>query len=220
MTISYVNLGDQLVNVRQICPQAPIPTVCRAYSRALREWCQQTWWLRLSVGGQTQVTTRDYSLGSDDNLDISAIRAMSVMQLDGTICGMEASDSTQWNLNLKPTIPRRYCYVPEGKFAVDPEPDAVYNLTVSVVVMPKERATQTAQIPVDPLIKYSNDIEAGALAYLMSMPGQPWSNAGQALLYDKKFQAAIANGKAEVQRAFNQGSMRARPRPFGTLYGA
>ncbi len=218
MTIdNLVNLGDQLINVRQLCRHAPIPTVCRAYSRALREWCQQTWWLRTTLGGQTQATNRTYVLGDDDNFNVSAIRAMSVTLADGTVLPVGASDSSQWNMNLPPSVPRRYCYVPENGFALDPIPDAVYDLTISLVVIPKESALQTAQIPADPLVKYSNDIEAGALAYLQEMTGETWANPQQAVLNAKRFQSAIANGKAEVQRAFNGGSMRARPRPFGTL---
>jgi hypothetical protein len=214
--VNFVALDDQLTNIAQIVRKAPKITLRRAYSRALREWCQQTQWLRITVPGSTTANVETYGLGTDPGLDIIAIRAVSLTQVVGTTpqtFGLWPTDSSQWNLNLTPATPRRYCYVPEGSFALNPTPDAVYTLSLSVIVTPKETAS-AAQIPGDPLIKYSNDIEAGALAYLLALPGQPWTDAGAAARYGRDFASGIANGKAEVQRSYNTGSQRARPRPF------
>lgn len=219
MSIATVNLGDQLVNVRQKCRKAPIPMVCRAYSRALREWCQQTWWLRLTLAGTATIGQRNYTLGTDTILDISGVRAMSITQTmpdNSTFTqGLDATDSSQWNMNLPNGLPLRYCYLPEGGFALDPIPDQAYGLTISMIVIPKESTDPTFQIPAEPLVKYSNDIEDGALGYLLEVPGTAWANPQQAALCARRFQSAISNGKAEVQRAFNSGSVRARYRPFG-----
>lgn len=222
--MNFVSVDTALANVRQMCRKAPTITLRRAYTRALREWCQQTQWLRTTVTGSTIITPmpqRTYTLGSDDNLDIIAIRAMSLTRTftNGAtqVWGLSASDSSQWDPNLTPSQPLRYCYVPEGRFSLDPVPDAVYSLTVSLIVTPKESMQAGAQIPTDPLVKYSNDIEAGALAYLQAMKGEPWFDPGAAGANQKAFEAAINNGKAEVQRAFNTGSQRVRPAPFGIV---
>lgn len=214
--MNLVSIDDQLVNVAQIVRKAPKITLRRAYMRAFREWCQQTQWLRISIDGVTEANTKIYGLGTDPNLDIMGIRAMSAVQ-NGTTFGVGPGDSTQWNPNLTPGFPRQYCYVPEGSFALQPTPNAVYTLTISAIVAPKETASQ---IPADPLVKYSNDIEAGALGYLLAIPGQPWTDENAAQRYMRDFQMGIANGKAEVQRSYNTGSQRARPRPFivGTRY--
>jgi hypothetical protein len=220
MSLNLAALDDQLTNVRQLCRKAPLPTVRRAYTRMMREWCQQTQWLRLNLGGETLVDQRTYTLGTDDNLDIMGIRAMSVTvtNSDGTTTAfpVQASDSTLWNPNFPSQRPLRYCYLAEGGFALDPAPDQAYTLTMTLIVAPKESAAATAQVPTDPLIKYSNDFEAGALSYLLAMRGEPWFDLQQAMAYKKDFSSAIANGKTEAQRAYNTGSMRARPRPFGT----
>lgn len=223
--MNLVSVDTAITNVRQMCRKAPTIVVRRAYTRALREWCQQTQWLRTTVTGSTIVTpnpVKVYNLGSDDNLDAIGIRAMSLTQtLNGRdqVFGLDPSDSTQWNPNLTPSRPLRYCYVPEGRFAVDPTPDAAYLLTITLIVMPKESMAPGALVPSDPLVKYSNDIEAGALAYLQAMKGEPWFDPGAAGANEKFFEAAINNGKAEVQRAFNTGSQRVRPRPFITSPG-
>lgn len=214
--MNLVALDDQLANIAQIVRKAPKITLRRAYTRALREWCQQTQWLRVTVPGSTTANVEDYGLGTDPNLDIIAIRAVSLTQAIGTTpqtYGLRPSDSTQWNPNATPAAPQQYCYVPEGRFALYPTPDAVYTLSIGLIITPKETAA-AAQIPGDPLVKYSNDIEAGALAYLLAIPGQPWTDAAAAARYGRDFASAISNGKAEVQRAYNTGSQRVRPRPF------
>jgi hypothetical protein len=210
--VNFVSVNDQLVNIAQIVRKAPNITLRRAYVRAMREWCQQTQWLRMTVLGATMASIKDYSLGTDANLDLIGIRAMSGVQ-NGTTWGMSPTDSSQWNPNSTPAFPRQYCYVPEGNFALEPTPDQVYTLTISVIVTPKETATQ---VPADPLVKYSNDIESGALAYLLNIPGQPWTDEAAAARYMREFTSGIANGKAEVQRSYNTGSQRVRPRPFLT----
>ncbi len=215
--MDFVNVNDQLTNIAQVARRCPGPTLRRAYTRALREWCQQTQWLRLSLPGQTVVNVPVYNMGNDVNLDIVGLRAVSLTQVIGThsqTYGLDASDSSTWNGNLPPGLPRRYQYVPEGKVALDPAPDKVYTFVMSMILIPKESMAVDAQVPAAPLVKYSNDIESGALAYLLAIPGQPWSNPSMAAQYARDFKAAISNGKAEVQRAYNTGSMRVRPNPF------
>jgi len=215
--MDFVNVNDQLTNIAQIARRCPGPTLRRAYTRALREWCQQTQWLRVSLPGVTTANEPLYNLGTDLNLDIVGLRAVSLTQVIGTtpsVRGLAPSDSTTWNPNMPAGVPRRYAYIPEGQVALNPTPDAVYTFNLSMIVVPKESMALTAQAPATPLIKYSNDIESGALAYLLAIPGQPWSNPAMAAQYARDFKAAISNGKAEAQRAYNTGSQRVRAGPF------
>ena len=108
-------------------------------------------------------------------------------------------------------MPVRYQYLPEAQFAVDPLPNDAYSLLITLIVQPKEGATQ---IPAAPLLKYSNEIEAGALSYLLAVPGQPWSDRKEADKQAAVFRSGVSNGKAEAQRNFNVGSQRIRPRQF------
>ena len=212
--MNMVDTFDQLVNVAQVCRKCPTITLRRAYVRALREWCQQTQWLRTAVSGSTTADARQYSLGNDPYLDVIGVFAMQGSQSQSQ--GIQywpivPSDSGQWDPNMQPGMPVRFQYLPEAQFAVDPLPDAVYGLLITLIVQPKEGATQ---IPEAPLLKYSNEIEAGALSYLLAVPGQPWSNPGEAVAQGKAFRAGISNGKAEAQRNYNVGSQRVRPRQF------
>ena len=212
--MNMVDTFDHLVNVAQVCRKCPTITLRRAYVRALRDWCKQTQWLRTAVSGVTVANSRQYSLGNDPYLDVIGVFAMQGSQSQSQ--GIEywpivPSDSGQWDPNMQPGMPVRYQYLPEAQFAVDPLPDDAYDLLITLIVQPKEGATQ---IPAAPLLKYSNEIEAGALSYLLAVPGQPWSDPQGALLQGRVFRSGISNGKAEAQRNFNVGSQRVRPRQF------
>jgi hypothetical protein len=212
--VNYVAVEDQIVNIAQIIRRCPTITLTRAFGRAYRDWAMQTQYIRTPIAGVTVSGTRQYDLGSDPYLEIVGVLAIQGSQLVGSVIqywGLVTSDSTLWNPNVGVNRPVRYCYVPQAQIALDPVPNDVYDLLVSAIVQPKENA---AQIPEIGLTKYRTGIEAGALAYLHAVPGQPWSNPVQAEARRREFQSCVNNAKAEVQRGFNTGSVRARPRAF------
>lgn len=226
--MNFVSVNDQLINIAQICRNCPTPTLQRAYVRAMREWAQQTQWLRLNLPGALETGVQQYALGNDPQLDICGIYAMQGIQTPAGSSGSPPpgpqfwtiipSNSGQWNPNVQPSMPVAFQYIPEAQFSVFPIPQQDYGCTITLIVQPKEGAIN---IPASPLIKYSNEIEAGALSYLMEIGGQPWtSNPQKAMLdqakYAKKFQSGISNGKADAQRNYNVGSIRATPRMFVT----
>jgi hypothetical protein len=212
--MQLVDAFDQLANLAQICQKAPTISLRRAYVNAMRDWCQQSRWLRETVVGATAADVRLYSLGSDPYLDIVGVVAMQGSQsvTTGTqYWSIVQSDPTLWNPNSSSSQPMRYAYIPEGQFAVDPLPRRACDLAVTVVAQPREGAVR---IPEAPIAKYGSVFEAGALAYLLNIPGQKWSSPVLAQAYAREFRSGIANAKAEVQRGFNGGSLRARTRAF------
>ena len=215
--MTTVNVFDQLAPVALVVRRCPTPTLRRAYVKAMRDWCAETRWLRVQIPGATVAGQPIYSLGSDTYTEIIAIHAMS-----GTDTSASASDvfpifpgdSGGWNPNVQAGRPRQYAYVPEGQFALWQVPDKVYSLTVTAVIQPKD---EVAQIPSEPLKKYSSGIEAGALMHLLRIPGQPWTDQALASkVYEPIWNSCVSNGKAEAQRSFNSGSQRVKPRAFVT----
>ena len=212
--MNLVNVNDQLANVAQILRKCPTVTLRRAYVRALRDWCSQTQWLRMNVPGASQADVKHYTLGDDPQLEIVGIFAMKGSHV---IAGKTQSwpivptDSGDWFPDARPGRPTRYAYIPEGQFALNVTPDKTYDLLITVILQPKDDAVN---IPESPLLKYSNEIEAGALAYLFDISGQPWTSPINSVKYGKQFASGISNGKAEAQRKFNTGAQRARPRRF------
>lgn len=214
--MNFVNVFDQLPNIAQIVRRCPTITLSRAYVRAYREFCDQTRWLVVNIDGATEEDVAQYNLGSDPLLEILAVRAVqgTYTPPSGTAqsWGLAASDPTKWDANRQPAQPMVFTYVPHGQIALYPTPDKVYTLKVAAVVQPKSEAV--TQVPDQCLVQYSNEIEAGALGYLLAIPGQPWTNPVEALRFRKEFQSGIANGKAAVQRQFNMGSQRVRALPY------
>lgn len=217
--MDFVNVNNQLTNIAQICRKCPTPTLQRAYVRALREWCQQTQWLRLNLPGQLLQNVQQYALGNDPQLDICGIYAMQGSQTPNggsppagpQFWTIVPSNSGQWNPNVQPSMPVAFQYIAEAQFSVFPVPQQDYGCLITLIVQPKEGAIN---IPSSPLVKYSNEIEAGALAYLLDIDGMPWSNPLKAAARGKEFRSGISNGKAEAQRNYNVGSIRATPRTF------
>ncbi len=219
--MNLVNVNDYLVNIAQICRKCPTNTLRHAYMRAYREWSQQAQWLKVNIPGATVVNQAQYALGNDPNLDIIGIFAMQATFTPNggnpQTWGLGPTDSNTWSPNVPASPqPTQYQYVPEAQFAIWPTPSTVVDLVVTAIVTPKEGAVN---VPLAPLQKYSNDFEAGALEYLLMLPGMPWSNPAAATMYGRAFRSGISNGKAEAQRGYNTGPGRARPRQFVTPRG-
>lgn len=217
---TFVDVFDQLANVAQIVRGCPTVTLRRAYVTALRDWCAQTQWLRITAAGTTTAGQVLYDLGDDPYLEIIGLYAVGgsnpALQPPNS-WPLTMSNPANWNPLVSPGQPLRVAYTPEGQMALNPTPDGVYNMTYNAIVQPKEGAVQ---IPAQPLKKYSTYIEEGAMAYLLKMKDTPWYNPAEAVKSERRFGAGISNGKAEVQRNYNTGSQRANPRAFGVAWNA
>lgn len=214
--MNTVNVFDQLVNIAQIARKCPTITLSRAYVRAYRDFCSQTQWLTVQVTGAATPNVAEYSLGTDPYVDIIGIKGMQGQLVNGDgstqYWPINPANPAGFDPNYQPTLSGQYAYVPQSQFVLFPTPGTqVFSVLVSAIVTPKEGATQ---VPSAPLVTYSNEIEAGALAYLFDIPGMPWTSPVMAVKYGKIFAAGIANAKSEVQRNFNTGSQRALPRSF------
>lgn len=210
--MANVNIEDLIVDVAQVVRRCPTATLLQAYSRAAHDFFRQSRWWRVSVTGATVAGTQVYSLGSDPYSDIIGIRAMQGSFSTPVIYfPLSPSDPTTWNPSFENQQPLTYTYVPEGQFALFPIPDAVYNLLVTAQVAPKHGATVLDE---SLLPKWRQSLEAGALAYLLNIPRQPWTNPVEAARQATRFQAGIANAKADEQRQFNTGTQMAKKRPF------
>lgn len=212
--MNFVDTRDQLVNIAQIVRRCPTITLMRAFTKAYRDWAGQTQYIRQPIAGETTANVREYALGSDPYQDIVAVFAVQASILNGGTMQywpLVPSDPSYFNPNTNAQQPRRYAYIPQAQIALDPIPDVVYNLLVTVITQPKEGAIS---IPETALIKYRSGIESGALAYLHSIPGQPWSSPVLAEARRREFQSSVNNARAEVQRGFNTGSVRVQARAF------
>lgn len=206
-------LIDIIPDIAQVCRKAPNPTLIRALNRSAREFCKQTRWMRMSLQGQTVVGDTLYSMGSDQDLEIIGIKAMTAARQTGNTqpWPLHVSDPTAWVPGQQTSAPTRYAYVPEGQFSLNPAPDQVYDLVITIVVQPTLAANS---VPGQLLVRWDRVIKAGALAYLYDLPGEPWTDHTQAQLKQREFQSGVNNARADEQRNFQAGTQFARKRPF------
>lgn len=209
--MSTIPIIERIQDVEQIVRRCPTVTLVRAYARAARQLCVESRWLRVQASSTTVPGLQRYSLGNDPWLDILNLHAVEIGDA-GNISPLRVWDPRQWNPNNAPGRPAFYAYVPEAQFVLYPVPDKEYQITASIEVAPKAGATQLPDILFN---KWEQAMQDGALAYLLSIPGEPWSNPQMAMIYERRYRAAISNAKTDVQRLYQNGSLRARtPRIF------
>lgn len=219
--MNYVEVFPQLRNIAQIVRRCPTQTLRSAYVQALRDWCNQTHWLRKDI---TTAAVFDSGAEGAYLVPLAGQDAtyLEVVAIRGDIKGIDTAhnngefkvspaDPTGWNLAIDPGTPQRYAYRPHAHFDLHPTPDREYSYRITAVLQPKDNVLF---VPEAPLLKWSTVIEAGALAYLFTIPKQPWTDAREATAQMKIFQAGINNGKADAQRSHNTGSQRVAARRF------
>lgn len=206
--MALVHVLDVARDVAQVCKKCPNGTLQAAIIRAARKFLRESRWYTTALQGASAADVRAYAMGSDPYEEIIGIRAMSVTQANGNVLPVFVSDPSGWNPNGPNGLPRRYAYIPEGQFSLDPLPDAIYPLALTIVLIPKSGQNHIEERV---LSKWDQAIQAGALEYLLRL-NEPWRDIVEADKKLKVFQSAINNAKADEQRQYQRGSQRAMPR--------
>lgn len=215
-------VAQLLTGIAQKIRPCPTATLRYAYLRAVRDFCSQSRWYQADYELTLAAGQRTYPL-TPPVLSGQAATELEVVDLawighwiNSSLTGQDnwlplAKIEPTFNPNLVNDQPLRVAYTPEGEVAFDPIPDAAYPVKLKVAYQPTVDATD---IPDALLVKWTYGMEAGALAYLYALDGEPFANPTRALEEGAKFRAAIANAKANVAQGFQSGSRRANPRPF------
>jgi hypothetical protein len=212
--MATVPIMDLIAPAAMVARQTPEPVLIDAYRRAARQFCRQSRWLKVTVpGAPTEIDRQTYTLDGDPFHEVVGIRAASAQVAigDRKAWTLTPSDTTGWNPNELPGRPRRFAYVPEAQVALHPVPDAVYQLTLTLVLQPQRGATQVDEALT---FKWDEALIAGALANLLAIADMPWTNPAEAERYRRTFQAGINNARADDQRGHQAGTVIRTSRPF------
>jgi hypothetical protein len=200
--MAQIQVLDIMSEVAQICRGCPNTTLIQAYVSAARMFCNRSRWLRATISGATIVDQKGYSLGSDTYAEIIGISSIEIVETVDDTHPLTERDSSKWDKNDEHDVPEFYQYVPEGQFALHPLPDAIYTLAVGVILQPKSGVNSVDETLVT---SWDFTLQAGALAYLLKLPGLPWTDKAEAKVQQAAFDADCFAAHS-AQRGYNAGA--------------
>lgn len=201
--MAQVQVYSLLAPIAQVCRGCNNTTMIDAYVRAVRKLCNRSRWWQSSLIGATEADEPAYNLGSDTYSEIVGVSAASVLIATDDTRNLTERNSTLWDADEDAAAPEFYQYVPHGQIALHPTPDAAYTMTVGLILQPKINSNS---IDDSLLVKWSDDFIHGALAYLLALPGLPWTDLRKAAVQDDLFMRAINSAASDVQAGYNAGA--------------
>lgn len=214
-----VPLSSFYPEIYPFAPNLPDPTIDQALIRAARKLCSESWYvLRYEDVTTTPAdfTTSPptlnniYQLTDGVTLELVAIKNWMLLQPNGIWIPGAGALGPDIDPNLQPGIPRGLQLRPPNEVRIAPPPFAAYTFRVGCVVQPVIGASV---LPIELSRKYYRGVAAGALEWLLKIPGDS-QNMQMAGVYGAEFKSAISNAKADAQRGNTFGTLRVRPKPF------
>lgn len=206
MTAPISNLYTE---VRQHANQCPDVTINTAVVKCLREFCRQSWYLQELLPPIDIVANQaTYTLVPSTGFDIINVDTMKVSGYPYVAVSLQDIDDMPDN-----TAYMGYSFEPTNLLTLYPTPTSAMAaaLSVRITEMPQETATT---IPDTIYNYYKTDLVSGALAYILSMQKESWSNPSLAAAKEVEFRRGIYNAKMRRSRGFISRPASMRPRPF------
>lgn len=198
--MAQIQVFDLLAPIAQVCRGCNTTTMTEAVIHAARELCRRSGVYASTLIGATTIDVALYNLGSDVYAEVCDVRAASVTVTAGSdVRALERRSSALWGATDANDVPEFFAYVAEGQLAVHPAPDAVYGLTIALVLQPKRGANSIEE---SLAVKWEGAFRAGALAYLLRIPGMPWSSANEAQRCASEFERWVNRATASAERAY------------------
>lgn len=162
-----------------------------------------------TLSGQAYSLTRvtaTYNLGSDTYSEVVGIAAASIQESVNDSHPLTNRASDEWDKDDDVDVPELYAYLPNAQIALHPTPDAVYALTITLVLQPKFSASA---IDDSLLVKWREALNNGTLGYLLALtgPGIPWTDKKEAGTRMAMFQAAINEARSDALAGYNAGAL-------------
>jgi hypothetical protein len=216
-TAGLATPGTQLVSILAAdvaarIAEAPMAIVQLAYTRAAREFCRRSMWLKRNIATSTLTVGQPvYNFGTDATLEVIGIQAVQIQQQNATWIDLREGTQDSYDPNMSTDLPNWYSYVPEGMILYYPTPNYAYGTKVELIV---QTAIAATTIPNDLVTKFNTHIEEGALWHLYRMKKQPWSDMELAMDAERLFNEGIGIARSWKDKGNQKGSVRATPRPF------
>jgi hypothetical protein len=192
-------------------PNCPEPALISAIRNACIEFCNATQILTQDMDA-ISVVSNEAVYDIDAGAGVDVVKVLQPLYFKGkklesfSTLGVQAW--TDWQAHTAPEPTAFTCFKP-NEITLYPKPtaDADLALTGRIVLAPS-RASISADAGM--LSDYRVELAAGALAHILAIPDQPYTNLQLAAVYGHTFASAKANGAITVRSAFMNAPLRVR----------
>lgn len=204
-------VSDFFSRVLPYVPGCPEPTAAQALVDAAIVFCEDTMVVRNQLDTFSTVVGQDaYEL--DVPLQQQVSRVLTVF-VDDTPLPSWTAQGTPPSDDARNRPMAFYTTRSNSEFLLRlyPTPDKVYAVKVVAALRPTRTATQLED---DLSSLWSDAVISGALARLMAVPSQPFTNPGEAMRMQMNAIQLARRARTEGNVGHVRGSMRVTPRPF------
>jgi len=202
----YSDLLDDVLPSLAADPSDPVTEY--AIKRACIEFCSGSWiWKHLPDPIDVVAGENAYDLESPAGSDISAVMAAehNVVPLDPKNVEWLNREIPGWRTTRR--TPKYFTQVDTEQVILAGVPDAniASGLTLTLALQPSQSSTG---LPKWIATQYLYDLADGAISRLMLMPNKPWTDLQNGADRRAKFDAAIANARANAVSALGRAPTR------------
>lgn len=188
------DLSDFNQLIRIFVPGAPDNAIEFAVRESARRFCSLSWFVRRSISVTLVNGTSTYTLtAADSDEEVVGVHAV---ELDG-----QPLDATKPELVQQQSgTPKCFYFEPTNTLTLDPVPDANIAGEVASVRVAVQPTLSTTSVPDELVREYRQCIANGAIAWLMNVPKQPWSDPNMAQQMEQKYMAQVMRAKETALR--------------------
>lgn len=200
------DIEDLLPHVLPYAPGCAEPTAVQHLRDAAVRLCERTRCWRYIDSYETRGDEHEIICVPNDAslFEIEWARFNDTIELEPKI-----PEADTWHRDLGATQPRYITQV--SPTCVSLEPHAVGKLEISVFVKPDQTANQ---LPSFMFSQFARALGDGALATLLLLPNQPFTNPQMALVFENKFNAVLDRNFAFNLRGQQRARKRTKPNYF------
>lgn len=207
--IKYSDLLDDVLPSLAADPSDPVTE--HAIKRAVIEFCAGSWvWKHLPDPMDVTAGEAVYDLEPLPGTDVAMVMnvALDGYKLDPQAVDWLDSNNPGWRTTT--SAPKWFTQVDTEQLMLAPVPDATVagGLTATLALQPNQSSTG---FPAWIANQHMYALADGAIARLMLMPGKPWTDLQNGQDHRVKFEAAMANARANAVFGLGRASLRTAP---------
>lgn len=202
-----MTFDDLHIHVLPWAPGCPSSMATTQLRNAAREWCQDTEvWTDTLAPVVTEAGREVYALNLEPHQDVARLISVTVGGKEFQVLQASAAKA---RLRRDPTSTDPFCWTTNtNDLHLYPAPAGGAQILVECSLMPSAEADEVADEAVG---QYREIVAAGALARLLSMLKEEWSNPNEATRFSGIFIGAKKGAKRSAADGFSRPNLRVTP---------